>query len=104
ARSKTNRVLYAARSFLVNNDPKPAVELIKRSIKIYPYTAGGAGTSIATALQGTLRLAKNPPIPATAFVEASGKSFNTIPPNDVSFFEMINANVQDEPATSYDVE
>ncbi|MBR1211233.1 DUF1254 domain-containing protein [Bradyrhizobium sp. JYMT SZCCT0180] len=26
ARSKTNRVLYAARSFLVNNDPKPTVE------------------------------------------------------------------------------
>ena len=104
AKSKTNWVLYAARSFLVNNDPKPAVELIKKSIKVYPYTPGGAGTSIATALQGTLRLAKNPPAPATAFVEASGKSFNTIPPNDYSFFEMINANVQDEPATSYDVE
>jgi hypothetical protein len=37
-------------------------------------------------------------------VEASGKSFNTIPPNDFSFFEMINANVQQEPADSYDVE
>ena len=104
ARSKTNRVLYAARSFLVNNDPKPTVELIKKSIRIYPYTPGGAGTSIATALQGTLRLAKNPPIPATTFVEASGRAFNTIPPNDVSFFDVINANVQDEPATSYDVE
>jgi hypothetical protein len=104
ARSKTNRVLYAARSFLVNNDPKPAVEMIKKSMKIYPYTPGGAGTSIATALLGTVRLAKNPPVPATTFVEGSGKSFNTIPPNDLSFFEMINANVQDEPAGSYDVE
>jgi hypothetical protein len=104
AKSKTNRVLYAARSFLVNNDPKPAVELIKKSIKIFPYTPGGAGTSIATALQGTVPLAKNPPVPATKFIEASGKAFNTIPPNDSSFFEMINANVQDEPATSYDVE
>ena len=26
ARSKTTRVLYAARAFLVDNDPKPAVE------------------------------------------------------------------------------
>jgi hypothetical protein len=104
ARSRTNRVLYAARSFLVHNDPKPVVELIKKSIKIYPYTAGGLGTSIATALEGSVRLAKNPPISATGFVEASGKSFNTIPPNDISFFEMINANVQDEPAGSYDVE
>jgi hypothetical protein len=38
----------------------------------------------------------------TTFVEASGKSFNTIPPSDFSFFEMINANVQQEPADSYD--
>jgi hypothetical protein len=104
ARSRTNHVLYAARSFLVDNDPKPVVDLIKKTIKIYPYTPGGAGTSIATALEGKVRLAKNPPIPETRFVEGTGKSFNTIPPNDESFFEMINANVQDEPADSYDVE
>jgi hypothetical protein len=104
ARSRTNRVLYAARSFLVRDDPKPTVELIKKSLKIYPYTPGGLGTSIATALEGAVRLARNPPIPATTFVEASGKAFNTIPPNDITFFDMINANVQDEPATSYDVE
>lgn len=104
ARSKTNRALYAARSFLVNNDPKPTVELIKKHVKIYPYTPGGVGTSIATALDGAVRLAKNPPIPATKFVEGSGKAFNTIPPGDYGFFEMINENVQQEPATSYDVE
>jgi hypothetical protein len=104
AHSKTLRVLYAARAFLTNNDPKPTVENIKRNIKIYPYTPGGYGSSIATALEGKVRLAGNPPVPATKFVEASGKAFNTIPPNDYTFFEMINANVQDEPATSYDVE
>jgi hypothetical protein len=104
ARSKTLRVLYAARAFLTNNDPKPTVENIKRNLKIYPYTAGAYGTSIATALDGKVRLAQNPPVPATRFVDASGKSFNTIPPNDQTFFDMINANVQDEPATSYDVE
>jgi hypothetical protein len=43
ARSKTTRVLYAARSFLVNNEPKPAVELIKKTMKIYPYVPGGVG-------------------------------------------------------------
>jgi hypothetical protein len=63
ARSSTIHVLYAARAFLVNNDPKPTAELIKKSIKVYPYTPGGAGTSIATALQGKVRLAMNPPIP-----------------------------------------
>ncbi len=51
-----------------------------------------------------VRLESNPSVPETKFVEASGKSFNTIPPSDYSFFEMINANVQDEPAGSYDVE
>jgi hypothetical protein len=49
ARSKTTRVIYAARAFLDNNDPKPAVENIKKTIRIYPYTPGGVGTSIATA-------------------------------------------------------
>jgi len=102
ARSKTLRVLYAARAFLTNNDPKPTVEGIKNAIKIYPYAPGGYGTSIATALEGKVRLTGDPPVPATKLVEASGKAFNT--PNDYTFFEMINANVQDEPATSYDAE
>jgi hypothetical protein len=101
ARSKTTRALYASRAYLTDNDLKPAVELIKKTFKIYPYTPGGFGTSIATALEGKVRLAADPPIPATKFVEASGKSFNTIPPNDFSFFEMINANIQQEPADSY---
>ena len=104
AKSSTNRVLYAARSFLVSNDPKPTVELIKSHLKIYPYTPGGVGTSIATALDGKVRLGKNPPVPDTKFVEGTGKAFNTIPPSDYGFFEMINENVQREPATSYDVE
>jgi hypothetical protein len=97
-------VLYAARAFLTNDDPKPTAELIKKTINIHPYTPGGLGTSIATALEGSVRLAVNPPIPATKIVEASGKSFNTIPPSDVSFFEMINANIQQEPADSYNPE
>jgi hypothetical protein len=104
AHSKTNRVLYASRSYLVDNDPKPAVDLVKKTLKIYPYTPGGYGTSIATALEGKVKLAANPPIPETKFVDASGKAFNTIPPSDYSFFEMINQNVQQEPANSYSTE
>ncbi|MEO1191822.1 MAG: DUF1254 domain-containing protein [Pseudomonadota bacterium] len=104
AHSKTNHVLYAARAFLVDNDPKPAVENIKANMRIYPYTPGTFGTSIATALDGQVPIAPEPKIPETRFVEASGLSFNTIPPSDYGFFEMINANVQNEPATSYDVE
>jgi hypothetical protein len=99
-RSKTTHALYGVRAYLENNDPKPAAALIKDKLKIYPYTPGGYGTSIATALEGKVRLEVNPPIPPTKFVEASGKSFNTIPPNDFSYFEMINELVQMEPATS----
>jgi hypothetical protein len=99
-RSKTTHALYGVRAYLENNDPKPAAALIKDRLKIYPYTPGGYGTSIATALEGKVRLEVNPPVPPTKFVEASGKSFNTIPPNDFSYFEMVNELVQMEPASS----
>ncbi len=103
--AKTNTVLYAMRAFIANgNDPKPAVENIKEKLKIYPYEAGTFGTPIAEALEGEIRLAQQKPIPKTKFINASGKSFNTIPPSDYGFFELINENVQNEPATSYDVE
>ncbi len=104
AHSKTNRVLYASRADLVNGDPKPAVENIKQNLKLYPYTPGGIGTSISTALEGTVRLAQNPPVPETKFIEGSGKAFNTIPPGDYGFFELVNEVVQGEPASSNDVE
>lgn len=105
AHAKTNTVLYALRAFIVDGkDPKPAVDNIKQNLKIYPYQPGSFGTPIAEALEGRVRLAGEPRVPETKFIEASGMSFNTIPPSDYGFFEMINENVQNEPATSYDVE
>ena len=102
--SKTNYAMYAARAYLVDNDPKPAVENVKRNLRIYPYQPGAFGTSIAQALEGTVRIAGEPKIPETKFIEGSGLSFNTIPPSDFGFFDLINENVQSEPATSYDTE
>jgi hypothetical protein len=104
ARAKTNFALYAARANLVHNDPKPAVENIKRTMKVYPYKPGAYGSSIAQALDGSVRISGEPEIPETKFIEATGRAFNTIPPSDFGFFELINENVQNEPATSYDVE
>ncbi len=105
AHAKTNTVLYALRAFIKDgNNPEPAVDNIKQNLKIYAYAAGGYGTSIAEALEGTVRLGGEPKIPEMKFIDASGMSFNTIPPSDYGFFEMINENVQNEPATSYDVE
>lgn len=102
--SKTVRALYFGRSFMENNDPKPVAAKIKETLKIYPYTPGGIGTSIAMALTGKFPLAVDPPIPPTKFVECSGKPFNTIPPSDYTFYETISALVQEEPADALDPE
>ncbi|MHB2166441.1 DUF1254 domain-containing protein [Alsobacter sp. R-9] len=103
-RSETNFALYAARAYLQNNDPAPAVETIKKTMKVYPYEPGSYGTSLAQALEGQVRLAGEPKIPEMKFIEGSGLAFNTIPPSDASFFDLINENVQSQPATSYDIE
>jgi hypothetical protein len=104
ARSRTSRVLLLGRSFMENNDPKPAVELIKKTTRIYPYEAGGLGTSIAEFLTGKAKLGRVAPPPPTVFHEGSGKVMNTIPPSDFSYYEMLNEVVQQEPATALDPE
>jgi hypothetical protein len=104
ARSRTNRVLILGRSFMESNDPKPTVEVIKRATRIYPFEAGGVGTSVAEFLTGKAKLGRVTPPPTTMFHEGSGKAFSTIPPNDYSFYEMLNDVVQQEPATALDPE
>lgn len=104
ARAKTNKVLILGRMFLENNDPQPAVDLIRKFTKIYPYNAGGEGTSIAQFLDGKGRLSRIEPPPAMVFHEGSGKVMNTVPPNDASYYEMLNDMVQREPATALDPE
>ena len=98
--SRTSRALVLGRSFLTNDDPAPTVETIKSTLKIYPYAPGGAGTSVATLLEGGAPPAAPAEVPETVFVEGSGKAFNTVPPSDFGFFELMNEVVQDEPAGS----
>ena len=102
--SGTTRALLLGRSFMVDDDPAPTVETIKRTLKLYPYAQGGFGTSIASLLEGHVRPDEAAPIPETTFVEGSGMEFNTIPPSDVGFFELLNENVQEQPAGSGDIE
>jgi hypothetical protein len=101
--SRTTRVLMLGRSFINENpgmDPAPTVQLIKDTMKIYPYTQGGFGTSIGTLLEGHVHPDRPAAIPDTKFVEGSGAAFNTIPPSDFGFFELLNELVQDEHADS----
>ena len=102
--SRTTRVVMAGRSFMADDDPAPTVETIKRTLKVYPYAAGNVGTSVATLLEGNVAPAPPAKVPETVFVEGSGKDFNTVPPSDFGFFELMNEVVQDEPAGSTDAE
>jgi hypothetical protein len=84
-KSQTYGNWFIARGFLMNGDPKPAVESFKQRLRIYP-----------------LAQAANPPAPT--FVNVSGKPFNTIHSMDFSFFEEVNQVVQEEPNEAMDPE
>ena len=111
---RTTRATMLGRSFLEKNDPKPVVALIKKTLKIYPYLPGGYGTSIGSALEGKATLARTPdhkldwaflrPEEPAKFIEGTGKVMNTVPPNDFSYFEVINDLVQKEPVGALDPE
>ena len=104
AHARTNFVIWFARAFMENSDPKPVVEQIKKTLKVYPYQAGGYGTPVAEFLAGKTKLGPITPPPPTVFHEGSGKAMNTIPPNDYSYYEWLNEVVQREPATALDAE
>jgi len=70
------------RTFLVDGDPKPGVELVKKTLEIY-------------------RLGDVNP-PKLNFVDMSGKPFNMVAPADYRFWEQLNKVVQDEPTEEVD--
>jgi hypothetical protein len=79
ANPRTNRLLIFYRVFVEKGDIAAAVADVKAKAAIFP-----------------LARAANPP--ATGFVNVSGVKFNTISANDFSFYEELNAVVQNEPA------
>jgi hypothetical protein len=82
-RPKTFWVWVPWRSFLVNGDPTPGVDLIKKMTKIYP-----------------LSQAANPP--ALTFNDVTGKTLSTLAPADYAFWEALNQVVQEEPTDAID--
>jgi hypothetical protein len=105
AHSMTNHGVWFFRAFIENGkDPKPVAEKIRKLTKVYPYEPGGVGTPIAEFLAGEAKLGRIATPPPTVFHEGSGKLMNTIPPNDWTYYEMLNEVVQQEPATALDPE
>jgi len=84
-RSRTYNLWLMGRGFSVNGDIKPAVESIRKNLRIYPLTQS-----------------KNPP--ETKFINGSGVEFNTVHSNDFSYFEELNEVVQQEPSEALDTE
>ncbi|HEX7811674.1 MAG TPA: DUF1254 domain-containing protein [Burkholderiales bacterium] len=85
ARSRTYGVWLAARGFLVDGDPKPAVAGFRKHLKVYPYAQR-----------------KEPP--RTRFVNLSGKVFNTLHAGNVKFYDEVARIVQEEPNEALDPE
>jgi hypothetical protein len=105
--SRTNHFTLIGRAFVNENpghNPKPTVDRIKAQLKIYPYAAGGIGSSIGAYLTGHGLLGA-PGAPASPrFVEGTGLAMNTIPPNDFGHYELLDRLVQMEPAEALDAE
>ena len=81
--SPTYQNIIFWRGFLINGDPKPAVESIKANTNMY-----------------LLSEANNPPEPE--FIDWSGKRFNTIHANDFTFYEELNEVIQYEPSEAFE--
>jgi hypothetical protein len=103
-RSRTFGVGLIGRAFLEDNDPEAPVASVKDNLKIYAYSRGGYGFSVGGFLEGKSPLATLAAPAAPRFVEGSGKVMNTIPPNDYSYYQMLNSLVQEEPADALDPE
>jgi hypothetical protein len=71
------------RSFLVDGSPKPGVESVKKTLKIY-----------------RLADAANPP--EMKFADASGIPSNFVYPGDYAFWELLNQVIQEEPSEGSD--
>ena len=85
AKSRTYINWLILRGFLVDGSPKTASEMWRKGLKIYP-----------------LKYASNPP--NMKFINGSNKAFNTIFPNDISYYKLIWNVLQKEPLDFIDPE
>ena len=84
-RSRTHGNFFFFRIFSVNGDVSRGIEETRKTYRAYP-----------------LKAAAHPP--AMNFVNISGKYINTIHANDYTFYEEVNAVIQEEPLEAVDPE
>ena len=84
-KSPTYGNLLFWRGFLVNGDPKPTVEVLQKTIRIYPLSQLSEGEK-------------------TIFKNSSGVEHNTIHSNDFHFYEEMNTLIQEEPSEAFNPE
>jgi hypothetical protein len=85
ARPRTYGNLIFYRAFVKDGDIAGAAKGVKAKARLYPLSAAGKP-------------------PAQAFVNLSGKQFNTVHANNFHFYEEVNAVVQHEPGDAFDPE
>ena len=102
--ARTTRVTALGRGFMIDNDPRVPVEAIRSGVRLSRYVPGAQGTAIGTFLAGRAPLGAAQPVPEGRFVDLTGAAFNTIYPNDFSYWELVNELVQQEPPGSGDPE
>ncbi|GJF31356.1 hypothetical protein KNE206_40560 [Kitasatospora sp. NE20-6] len=100
-RCRTWQAVVLGRAFPEDGDPAPAAARIEESLRIHPWTPGGHGSGTGAFLPG-----REPPAPSDppVFTEGTGLAVNTLPPNDRSFYELLDTLVQEQPAGSGDPE
>ena len=100
----TSRVTVIGRGFMVDDDPAVPVEAIRNGIRLSSYVPGAEGTAVGSFLAGRAPLGAPQRVPDTRFIEASGRSFNTLFPGDFSYWELVDELVQQEPPGAGDPE
>jgi hypothetical protein len=99
---RTTRATVIGRAFMVDNDPTIPVEAVRNGFRVSPYVPGAQGTAVGEFLAGAAPLGAVAPVPKSRFVDVTGKSFNTVYPNDFGFWELVNELVQQEPPDASD--
>ncbi len=104
--SRTYLVTVLGRAFLEDNSPATAIKDVEDYLKVYEYTPGGIGTTVADYLDGKTKLGPvvAKPKNLARLVDGTGMEINTIPPNDFGHYEFLNEMVQYNPATALDPE